>query len=49
MEKVKIKLRNGLVVEGDKFDMEDYKKLKEIFLLYLPLISLILFQFYKAY
>lgn len=31
MEKVKIKLRNGLVVEGDKFDMEDYKKLKEIF------------------
>lgn len=31
MEKVKIKLRNGLVVEGDKFDMGDYKKLKEIF------------------
>lgn len=31
MKKVKITLRDGLVVEGDQFDMEDYKKLKEIF------------------
>jgi hypothetical protein len=31
MEKVKITLRDGLVVEGDKFDLDDYKKLKGIF------------------
>lgn len=29
MEKVKIKLRNGLVVEGDKFDMKIIKNLKK--------------------
>ena len=31
MEKVKIALRDGLVCEGDKFDQNDYLKLKEIF------------------
>lgn len=31
MEKVKITLSDGSVCYGDKFDMDDYKKLKEIF------------------
>ena len=31
MQKVKVTLRDGLVVEGDKFDDDDYKKLKNIF------------------
>ena len=31
MEKVRVTLRDGLVVEGDKFDLEDFKKLKDIF------------------
>jgi len=31
MKKVKVTLRDGLVVEGDKFDENDYIKLKEIF------------------
>ena len=31
MEKVRITLRDGLVCEGDKFDQNDYLKLKEIF------------------
>lgn len=31
MEKVKVTLRDGLIVEGDKFNNDDYKKLKKIF------------------
>lgn len=31
MEKVRITLRDGSVVEGDKFDKSDFEKLKEIF------------------
>lgn len=31
MEKVRIELRDGSIVEGDKFDNNDYIKLKEIF------------------
>ena len=31
MKKVKVALRDGLVVEGDACDQEDYLKLKEIF------------------
>ena len=31
MERIKITLRDGTVCYGDKFDQEDYKKLKEIF------------------
>lgn len=31
MEKVKVELRDGLIVEGDKFDDNDYKLLKAIF------------------
>ena len=31
MEKVKITLKDGTIVVGDKFDLNDYKVLKEIF------------------
>ena len=31
MKKVKIALRDGSIVEGDKFDLNDYAQLKEIF------------------
>lgn len=31
MKKVKVKLKDGTIVLGDEFDMEDYKKFKPIF------------------
>ena len=31
MKKVQIKLRDGSICTGDQFDLDDYKKLKEIF------------------
>lgn len=31
MKQVKVKLKDGTIVVGDKFDMEDYKKFKQIF------------------
>ena len=31
MKAVEIKLRDGSVCHGDKFDLEDYKKLQKIF------------------
>ncbi len=31
MKKVKVKLKDGTIVIGDEFDMEDYKKFQQIF------------------
>lgn len=31
MKQVKVKLKDGTIVVGDEFDMEDYKKFKQIF------------------
>ena len=32
MEKVNVRLKNGTIVTGDEFDMNDYEKLKNIFI-----------------